>query len=114
MNDVPVEPIGCRTPLIIMGPAIKEPAPRWMAACLALIGGLLAGAPGAQAADFELTPAEAERVARGETVIRAHLDASQRRGTVRAAMTINAPPDLVYQAMSSCADAMKYVPHLKA
>ena len=114
MNAVPAEPFGCRTPLIIMGLAFKELAPRWMAACLALSGGLLFCVPGAEAADFELTPAEAERVARGETVIRANLDGTQRRGTVRAAMTIDAPPDVVYQAMSSCADAMKYVPHLKA
>jgi ribosome-associated toxin RatA of RatAB toxin-antitoxin module len=83
-------------------------------ACLLLVGTLLLHAPAVRAADFELTPAESQRVARGETVIRASLDAAQRRGTVRAALLINAPPDVVFQAMNSCAEAMKYVPHLRA
>jgi ribosome-associated toxin RatA of RatAB toxin-antitoxin module len=82
--------------------------------CLAVASALLAHAPAARAADFELTPDELERVNRGETVIRASLDASQRRGMVRAALLINAPPELVFQAMSNCADALKYVPHLRA
>ena len=67
----------------------------------ALLASLLAaGLAQARAADFELTANEAERVARGETVIRANLDASQRRGTVRAAMWLNAPPAVVFQACS--------------
>lgn len=74
---------------------------------------LLAVATGAAAADFDLTPAETARVDRGETVIRADLDSSQRRGTVRAAMMVNAAPDVVFKAMTSCADALKYVPHLR-
>jgi ribosome-associated toxin RatA of RatAB toxin-antitoxin module len=82
-----------------------------------LLGCLLAScllrAPGARAADFELTPAESARVNHGEIVIRANLDSSQRRGTVRAAMLVNATPDVVFQAMTNCADAMKYVPHLR-
>lgn len=81
----------------------------------ALLGGLLAAGPAqVRAADFELTPDEAERVARGETVIRADLDASQRRGTVRAAMWVKAPPALVFQAMIHCSEALKYVPHLRS
>lgn len=78
-----------------------------------LLGLCLARAPVARAADFELTPAETARLNHGETVIRADLDASQRRGTVRAAMIVNATPDVVFQAMTHCADAMKYVPHLR-
>jgi ribosome-associated toxin RatA of RatAB toxin-antitoxin module len=78
-----------------------------------LLGSCLLRAPGTQAADFELTPAETARINRGETVIRADLDSSQRRGTVRAAMLVNAAPDVVFQAMTNCADAMKYVPHLR-
>lgn len=81
--------------------------------CLALAGMLLPSAA-VRAADFELTSAEALRVAQGEAVIRASLDAVQRRGTVRAALLINAPPDVVFQAMNSCAEALKYVPHLRA
>jgi ribosome-associated toxin RatA of RatAB toxin-antitoxin module len=83
-----------------------------MGTCFKLALGL-AVAWTAHGADFELTPAEAERVDRGETVIRAELDASQRRGTVRAAMLIDAPADVVFQAMNDCAQALKYVPHLR-
>ena len=86
-----------------------ETRARWIAVIL----GVLAYAPGLQAADFELTPAELEQLNRGETVIRASLDAGQRRGTVRAALFIDAPPDVVFQAMTQCADALKFVPHLR-
>ena len=48
-----------------------------------------------------------------EIVIRATLDASARRGTVRAAMLIDAPPAVVFQMMTRCADAVRYVPHLR-
>jgi hypothetical protein len=82
----------------------------WMAAA-SILG--FACAPGIHAADFELTPAEAQRVARDEIVIRANLEAGARRGTVRAAMLIDAPPDVVFQMMTRCADALKYVPHLR-
>jgi ribosome-associated toxin RatA of RatAB toxin-antitoxin module len=74
---------------------------------------MAAGMAKAPAADFDLTPNEAERVARGETVIRANLDASQRRGTVRAAMWVNASPTVVFQAMTRCTDALEFVPHLR-
>ena len=76
--------------------------------CLAL-----AGATGAHAADFQLTPAETQKVNAREIVIRASLDSGQRRGTVRAAVKINAPPAVVFQLMSRCADAVQYVPHLR-
>lgn len=80
-----------------------------------LLGGLLlSGLEAARAADFELTAIEAERIAHGETVIRANLDASQRRGTVRAAMWVNAPPSVVFQAMTRCSDALEFVPHLRS
>jgi len=73
----------------------------------------LACAPEIQAADFALTPAESQRVAMREIVIRAALDSSQRRGTVRAALLINAPPAVVFQMMTRCSDAVQYVPHLR-
>jgi ribosome-associated toxin RatA of RatAB toxin-antitoxin module len=88
---------------------MRTPA-RWIAAGAA-IG--LAWAAGARAADFELTPVESQRVGKREIVIRATLDAGQRRGTVRAAMLIDAPPDVVFQMMTSCSDALQYVPHLR-
>ena len=84
--------------------------PLWIAAGLSLG---LAAACGARAADFELTPAETSRVAKDEIVIRANLDSNARRGTVRAAMLIDAPPAVVFEMMTRCVDAMKYVPHLR-
>jgi ribosome-associated toxin RatA of RatAB toxin-antitoxin module len=86
-----------------------ERAMRWIAAGLSLG---LAFVPGAQAADFELTSAETTRLQNHELVIRATLE-NARRGTVRAAMLIDAPPALVFEMMTRCADALKYVPHLK-
>lgn len=85
--------------------------PFWITAALYLG---LACASGAHAADFELTPAEKKRVDKDEIVIRAALDSNARRGTVRAAMLIDAPPAVVFQMMTSCADAMQYVPHLQS
>jgi ribosome-associated toxin RatA of RatAB toxin-antitoxin module len=86
-----------------------ETPSRWIAASLAL---LACAAP--RAADFELSAAELARVQQGETVIRASLDGHQRRGTVRAALIIQAPPAAVFQAMTRCDDALDYVPHLRA
>ena len=79
----------------------------------AALGVLMACGGPAWAADFELTPAEAERVGNREIVIRASLEADGRRGTVRAAMLIDAPPAVVFQVMTRCADALRYVPHLR-
>jgi ribosome-associated toxin RatA of RatAB toxin-antitoxin module len=45
--------------------------------------------------------------------MRATLDAGQRRGTVRAAIGIEAPPAVVFQMMTRCADALLFVPHLR-
>ena len=46
--------------------------------------------------------------------VRAAPPARRTRGTVRAALLINAPPDVVFQAMTHCDEAMRYVPHLRA
>src|SRR3954469_25499407 len=81
---------------------------RWMT----LIGCCIVAA-GARGADFQLTPDDSRKVAAGEIVIRPSLDPGQRRGTVRAAAKIKAPPSVVFQVMMSCADAVQYVPHLR-
>ncbi len=96
---------------LIYGTLLSMDLPlRWIAAGLSLG---LACAPAVRAADFELTPAEAKRLDSDEIVIRPNLDPSARRGTVRAAMLIDAPPSVVFEMMTRCADALKYVPHLK-
>ena len=82
-----------------------------MAAVLGL--GLAFPAAEARAADFELSQAEMQRIEKDEIVIRATLDPSARRGTVRAAMLVDAPPAVVFETMTRCADAFKYVPHLR-
>lgn len=84
---------------------------QWTAAVLGL--GLAYPGTAARAADFELSQAEIQRVENDEIVIRASLDASARRGTVRAAMLVDAPPAVVFEAMTHCADALRYVPHLR-
>jgi ribosome-associated toxin RatA of RatAB toxin-antitoxin module len=73
----------------------------------------LACAAGVPAAEFTLTPAENQRVSQRQVVLRANLDSNQRRGTVRAAMHIEAPPEVVFQMLTHCAEALEYVPHLR-
>jgi uncharacterized membrane protein len=73
----------------------------------------LAWATAAPAAEFTLTPAESQKVEARQIVVRVNLDSSQRRGTVRAAVRIEAPPAVVFQMMIRCADALAYVPHLR-
>jgi uncharacterized membrane protein len=87
------------------------PARHWSA--FALAWGLACSMQ-APAADFTLTAAEMAKVTARQLVIRATLDASQRRGTVRAAMQIDAPAEVVFRTMTSCADALQYVPHLRS
>jgi len=90
-------------------------ARQWNAVILALglCLGLFSAAARAEDVDFTLTAAEGQRVAERQVVIRASLDSTQRRGTVRAAVRIEAPPEVVFQMMIRCTDAMKYVPHLR-
>lgn len=87
-----------------------SPARYWTAFALAWS---LACAMRVPAADFTLTSGEMAKVAARQLVIRATLDASQRRGTVRAALQIDAPAEVVFRTMTSCADALAYVPHLR-
>jgi uncharacterized membrane protein len=82
--------------------------------CSALLISLVLGCGAvAQAGDFTLTAAETRSVDARRIVVRANLDSSQRRGTVRAAVRIDAPPEIVYQMMIRCDDALAYVPHLR-
>jgi len=86
------------------------PPRQWIALALALC---LAPAGGALAGENDLTPAESQRVAARGIVIKATLDASQRRGTVRAAIRIDAPAHVIFEMMTHCEDALRYVPHMR-
>src|SRR5688572_8813231 len=80
----------------------------------ALFAGLVLANPAvAGDASFPLTDAETRRVNERGIAIRAKLDAGQRRGTVHAALIIDAPPGIVFQKMTRCEDALDYVPHMK-
>jgi ribosome-associated toxin RatA of RatAB toxin-antitoxin module len=86
---------------------------QWIA--LALVLGAAAGCPAlGEETPMTLSPAESQRVAAGGLFIRATLDSTQRRGTVRAAVRIDAPPHVVFQMMTRCEDAMQYVPHMRS
>jgi ribosome-associated toxin RatA of RatAB toxin-antitoxin module len=85
-------------------------AKRWIARGPILVLALSAGAWGA---DFELTASETQRIAARQIVMRASLDSGQRRGTVRAAIGIDAAPAVVFLMMTRCADALRFVPHLR-
>jgi uncharacterized membrane protein len=74
----------------------------------------LAAAACVHAGEIPLSDAEARLVARREVLVRATLDANHRRGTVRAAVLIDAPPSVVFHAMTRCVDAFEFVPHLKS
>ncbi len=67
----------------------------------------------APAGELTLSAADQQRVAARQILIRANLDKAQRRGTVRAAVRIDAAPDVVFEQMTRCQDAMQYVPHMK-
>lgn len=80
---------------------------------LALFAALALPAGIAPAGDLELGPAEMQRLHDGEILIESDLDAAQRRGTVDAALIVDAPPAMVFDAMIRCDDALEYVPHLR-
>jgi ribosome-associated toxin RatA of RatAB toxin-antitoxin module len=86
-------------------------AKRWTAA--GPLGALVLAAAGASGADFDLTPAETQKVEARQVVMRANLDPGQRRGTVRSAIRIDAAPAVVFRMMTRCADALQFVPHLR-
>jgi hypothetical protein len=66
---------------------------------------LLSGVAAAQMPDA--------RLERGEILIESQLQSGGRGGAVIATLVIQAPVDTVFSAMSRCADALKYLPHLR-
>ena len=92
----------------------RQRTARGPAAAAFLVLGLgLGGCLRATGADFTLTPDQTRRVTARQVLVLTNLDSSQRRGTVRAAVRIEAPPDIVFGKMMRCEEALKYVPHLR-
>jgi ribosome-associated toxin RatA of RatAB toxin-antitoxin module len=107
MNAIAKEPFARRAALMNMEMHVVRFAAR------ALLAALVCAGAAASPAAFELTSADAARIQRGDTVIHASLDARQ-RGTVHAALIIDAPPAVVFQAMTRCDEALAFVPHLRS
>lgn len=76
----------------------------------ALIVTLAAALAVAQDDSWTLTPDERERLASGRIVTLADVDAFE----VQAAVLIAAPPERIFRTMTSCEQALEFVPHLEA
>jgi ribosome-associated toxin RatA of RatAB toxin-antitoxin module len=89
------------------------------AATLAVIAaGLAALAAGSESARDPLPPwipdsAQLERLARGEVVVIADIEASRPEVEVAAAVQIAASPQRIFRTMTDCAQALEFVPHLE-
>jgi uncharacterized protein YndB with AHSA1/START domain len=77
----------------------------------AIAASSLAAAASATAQDWILSAAERERLAGGEVLVLADVNAS--RGDVRAAVQIAAPAERIFRTMTDCAQALEFVPHLE-
>jgi ribosome-associated toxin RatA of RatAB toxin-antitoxin module len=64
-------------------------------------------------AGFPVTAAQQAMLERREVVVDATIDAALGRGTVRAAIRIDAPAGRVFAAMTNCDVALQFVPHLR-
>jgi ribosome-associated toxin RatA of RatAB toxin-antitoxin module len=107
MNAFADEPFGLRGELMGMERLVHR------ILALALLSAPVSAGAATMPADVALSAAEIASVGRGDTVIRASLDAQHRGGTVHAAMLIDAPPAVVFRAMTRCADALEFVPRLR-
>jgi ribosome-associated toxin RatA of RatAB toxin-antitoxin module len=63
--------------------------------------------------DGSLPAAQRALLDQRQVVVDAEVDAAQRRGTVLAAIRIEAPPGQVYAAMTDCREALQFVPSLR-
>lgn len=60
-----------------------------------------------------LSAAQLARLGQREVVVEAEVDTALHRGTVHAAIRIEAPTGLVYAAMTDCGTALQFVPSLR-
>ena len=92
--------------------ALRSLSSSLLSLSLAILQPVVAAAPSAWVTD----PAVQQRLAAGEVVVTttasAH-DAARPRGRIRAAIRINASPEVIWGVMTDCAQARMYVPGLK-
>jgi ribosome-associated toxin RatA of RatAB toxin-antitoxin module len=66
-----------------------------------------------QSGDWTLTDAELARLDDGAVLVEADVAADRPTGDVRAAVRIRAAPERIFRTLTSCAEALHFVPHLR-
>ena len=94
-----LSPVACMLPLL------------WLLAIAA--GNAVAEGNTAASQEWKLSPAQWARLAVGGLVIEDQVAAGSRRGSVRAAILIHAAREPIFAAMTDCAQALQFVPHLE-
>ena len=64
-------------------------------------------------ADWTLSDAQIARLATGAIIADGDVAADQPVADIRAAIEVNAPPEQVFRTLIDCAQALRFVPHLK-
>ena len=85
------------------------------AALLALVMTAVSGAahPPTLSTGWALSPAQLERVKAGGVIAEGEVAQDKAAADVRAAIQIAVPPEQVFRTLTDCAQALKFVPHLK-
>jgi uncharacterized protein YndB with AHSA1/START domain len=63
--------------------------------------------------DWSLTAEQHVRLANGEILVLADVNASQTEGDILAAIQIAAPAERIFRTMTDCREALEFVPHLE-
>src|SRR5262249_43924285 len=66
-----------------------------------------------QSADWALSAHGRERVETGAIIADGDVDPGRAAAAIRAAIKIAAPPEAVFRTLTDCAQALRFVPHLK-
>src|SRR5690349_11241965 len=64
-------------------------------------------------ADWALSDTQLERLDTGAVIAEADMAQDRTAADIRAAVTVHAPPEQVFRTLTDCAQAMRFVPHLK-
>jgi ribosome-associated toxin RatA of RatAB toxin-antitoxin module len=69
--------------------------------------------PANQSTGWALSPSQVERVKSGAVIAEGEVAPDKAAADVRAAIQIGASPEQVFRTLTDCAQALKFVPHLK-